>query len=90
MTTPVPQPSDPDLTILSLEAALPLPAAEPLPIVSATDPLPPTKAELIAEGIGAILAGRPYPEHLRPAEQQLSRPATVQDGIARIIDPPAR
>ena len=48
-------------------------------------PAAPTKQELIAEAIGCIVNGRPFPEHLRPPTYLTQRPATVRDGIAGII-----
>ena len=45
----------------------------------------PNKQELIAEAIGAIINGRPFPEHLRPPSYLTQRPATVRDGITGII-----
>ena len=44
-----------------------------------------TVAEQIAEAIGCIITGRPLPAHLRPAPVAVSRPATVSEGIARIL-----
>lgn len=44
-----------------------------------------TAAEQIAEAIGCIITGRPLPAHLRPAPVAVARPATVSDGIARIL-----
>ena len=40
---------------------------------------------LIAEAIGCIIEGRALPEHLRPRAVAAPRPATVQEGIARIL-----
>ena len=41
---------------------------------------------LIAEAISCIIAGRTFPEHLRPAALAAApRPRTVQEGIARIL-----
>lgn len=48
----------------------------------------PSPAERIAEAIGCILEGRPLPEHLRPQPFTASRPATVEEGIARILAKP--
>lgn len=48
----------------------------------------PTVAEQIAEAIGCIITGRPLPEHLRPAPFVAARPATVEEGIARILSQP--
>ena len=40
---------------------------------------------LITEAISCIIAGRAFPEHLRPRAFSAPRPATVQEGIARIL-----
>ena len=48
----------------------------------------PTAAEEIAEAIGCIITGRPLPAHLRPQPFVTSRPASVSDGIARILSQP--
>lgn len=45
----------------------------------------PTTAEEIAEAIGCIITGRPLPAHLRPQPFVPARPATVSEGIARIL-----
>lgn len=58
------------------------------PALAATVFLPPGSADrqgLIAECISSILAGRPLPEALRPYETAQRRPATVADGIGRIL-----
>ena len=46
----------------------------------------PSSDALIAEAIECILAGRAFPPHLRPTVFATPpRPATVQEGIARIL-----
>ena len=42
-------------------------------------------AEQIAEAIGAIITGRPLPAHLRPSPVGIAKPASVSEGIARIL-----
>lgn len=39
-----------------------------------------------AECLGCIITGRPFPAHLRPAAFVGASPATVEAGIARILD----
>lgn len=51
--------------------------------------LAPIRAELLADGLRCIVAGRPLPEALRPAPVALPAAATVHDGIARILAGPA-
>ena len=48
----------------------------------------PSPAEQIAEAIGCIITGRPLPAHLRPEPFAASRPASVEEGIARILAKP--
>ena len=45
----------------------------------------PSSQALIAEAIDCIVHGRALPEHLRPRAASPARPATVQEGIARIL-----
>ena len=45
----------------------------------------PSSQALIAEAIGCIVHGRPLPEPLRPRPFSAPRPATVQEGITRIL-----
>jgi hypothetical protein len=45
----------------------------------------PSKSEEIALAISCVLAGRPLPEHLRPQPIAVARPASVREGIARIL-----
>lgn len=42
-------------------------------------------AEQVAEAIGCIVSGRPLPAHFRPAPFAVSSPATVGEGIARVL-----
>ena len=51
--------------------------------------LAPTRADLLADGLRCIVAGRPLPEALRPAPVALPAAATVHEGIARILAGPA-
>lgn len=44
-----------------------------------------SKADEIALAIGCILAGRPLPAHLRPQPVAIARPASVSEGVARIL-----
>ena len=46
---------------------------------------PASKQQLIAEAIGCIISGRPYPEHLRATTYVAARPATVEAGIREIL-----
>ena len=48
----------------------------------------PSTAEQIAEAIGCIISGRPLPEYLRPQALMVTRPSTVEEGIARILAKP--
>lgn len=48
----------------------------------------PSTAEQIAEAIGCIITGRPLPAHLRPEPFVTTRPATVAEGVARILAKP--
>jgi hypothetical protein len=48
----------------------------------------PSTAEQVAEAIGCIISGRPLPEYLRPQPLVAMRPATVEEGIARILAKP--
>ena len=45
----------------------------------------PSAAEQIAEAIGCIITGRPLPVYLQPQPVAIPRPATVSEGIARIL-----
>ena len=45
----------------------------------------PSAAEQIAEAIGCILTGRPLPVYLQPQPVAIERPASVSEGIARIL-----
>ena len=45
----------------------------------------PTKADVLADALGRIITGRPLPEALRPVDVVTGAPATVQEGIARIL-----
>ena len=58
-------------------------AAQPSPTYAA--PTSQDRQGLIAECISSILAGTALPEALRPREIAPSRPATVAEGIARIL-----
>ena len=40
---------------------------------------------ILADALGRILAGRPLPEHLRPAPTTRPRPVSIADGIAGIL-----
>ena len=51
--------------------------------------LPPTRDELLADGLRCIVAGHPLPEALRPAPFALPTPATVEEGITRILAGPS-
>ncbi len=51
---------------------------------------PSTKAEILADALGRIITGRPLPESLRPTMYAPSAPASVADGIGRIINAPRR
>jgi hypothetical protein len=42
-------------------------------------------AEQVAEAIGCIITGRPLPAHLSAAPVPVARPATVSEGISRIL-----
>jgi len=46
---------------------------------------PPVRPVLLAEALGRILAGQPLPEELRPAVTAVSRPASVREGIERML-----
>ena len=48
----------------------------------------PTTAEQIAEAIGCIITGRPLPAYLQPQPFVVARPASVEEGIARILAKP--
>ena len=48
---------------------------------------PADRQALIAEAIGCIITGRPLPAHLAPQPVAIARPATVAEGIARILAP---
>ncbi len=43
----------------------------------------------IEEALGCIICGRPFPAHLAPAAQPVDAPATVAEGLARILRGPA-
>jgi hypothetical protein len=45
---------------------------------------PATKDALIAQYIGLMLAGQPFPAEMRPAAAA-ERPATVREGIERML-----
>ena len=47
-----------------------------------------TAAEEIALAIGCIITGRPLPAHLQPQPFAVARPASVEEGIARILAKP--
>jgi hypothetical protein len=49
-----------------------------------------TEAEILADALGRIITGRPLPEALRPTTYAGARPASVQDGLARIVAAPRR
>ena len=71
-------------------ARRPAPAASPAYAPPAAPPAvrPAATASshaLIAEAIDCIIHGRAFPEHLRPRAFAPPRPATVQEGIARIL-----
>jgi hypothetical protein len=55
------------------------------PAISYTPSTGRDRQALIAECISSILAGRPLPEGLRPHATPVSRPATVAEGIRRIL-----
>ena len=59
------------------------------PIVGGAAYAPPVRAELLAEGLRCIVAGRALPEALRPARAPFPAVATVAEGIARILDGPS-
>ena len=62
------------------------PAAAPSYAPPAAPPAAtPSSQALIAEAIDCIVHGRAFPEHLRPCAFSAPRPATVQEGIARIL-----
>jgi hypothetical protein len=46
---------------------------------------PTTREEIVAEAIGCIISGRPLPEYLRAPTLYRARPATVEEGCARIL-----
>jgi hypothetical protein len=48
----------------------------------------PSTAEQVAEAIGCIITGRPLPAYLQPQPLAIARPATVEEGIARILAKP--
>ena len=48
-----------------------------------------SRQALIEEAIGCIIHGRAFPAHLAPVAQPVSTPATVADGLARILRGPA-
>jgi hypothetical protein len=52
---------------------------------------PASKADLLAEGLGCIISGRPFPEYLQPPAPSTLRaaPTTVQEGIGRILAGPS-
>ena len=45
----------------------------------------PAKAELLADALNCIISGRPFPDGLCPPAAAPSAPATVRDGISRIL-----
>ena len=49
----------------------------------------PSRQALIEEAIGCIITGRAFPAHLAPVAQPIHAPATVAEGIARILSGPA-
>jgi hypothetical protein len=49
----------------------------------------PGRQALIEEAIGCILSGRAFPAHLAPAPIPTHAPATVAEGLARIVGGPA-
>ena len=55
------------------------------PALSLTPSTTQDRQGLIAECISSILAGRPLPEAFRPYEAPVTRPATVAEGIRRIL-----
>ena len=51
---------------------------------------PPTSRQAqIEEALGCIICGRPFPAHLAPPAQPVGAPATVAEGLARILSGPA-
>ena len=43
----------------------------------------------LEEALGCIICGRPFPAHLALAAQPVGAPATVAEGLARILSGPA-
>jgi hypothetical protein len=49
---------------------------------------PATREATLAEAIGYILSGRPFPESLRAPSYAMARPLSVSEGIGRILGDP--
>ena len=47
-----------------------------------------SRRALIEEAIGCIITGRAFPAHLAPVAQPIHTPATVAEGLARILGGP--
>ena len=56
--------------------------------VAAAAYTPMDRAALTAECLGCIITGRPFPDAVRAPMYDLARPASVEDGIARILGRP--
>jgi hypothetical protein len=52
------------------------------PVASYSPLTPAIREAILAEAIGCILGGRPYPEQLRATVYMPPRPATVEAGCA--------
>ena len=46
---------------------------------------PATRDEILADALGRIITGRPLPESLRAPQVRLTRPATVEEGVLRML-----
>ena len=51
---------------------------------------PSSKADILAYAFGCIISGRPLPEGLQPPAEMVPLPASVEEGIARILAGAAR
>ena len=53
--------------------------------VGGTAYAPPVHHAALAECLACVLAGEPLPEAFRPPAPSIARPATVREGIERIL-----
>ncbi len=49
---------------------------------------PASRAELVTEALTCIISGRPFPEQLRAPVATVSRPESVEAGLARTMAAP--